>query len=123
MGPEQSVYLNGKQLAEHLAGSKAWAVFKLDRSLLKAGRNHLVIVATPFVKKNNWESYNTDPSLLQIVTPAASWHCRAFNGLAQVIVQTTQAPGNLVLTAKAPGLKPPTLTLLAKAAPRRPSLP
>jgi beta-galactosidase len=123
MGPEQSVYLNGKPLAEHLADSKAGAVFKLDKTLLKAGRNDLMIVATPFVKKHSWEVYNTDPGLLQIVTPAAPWHRRAFNGLAQIIVQTTQAPGNLVLTAKAPGLKPATLTLPAKATPVRPSLP
>jgi len=123
MGPEQSVYLNGKPLAENLADSKEGAVFKLDKSLLKPGRNSLVIIATPFVKKYSWEGYNTDPGLLQIVTPAAPWHRRAFNGLAQVIVQTTQAPGNLVLTAKTPGLKPATLALQAKAAPVRPSLP
>jgi beta-galactosidase len=44
--------------------------------------------------------------LVQIVTPAVTWHRRAFNGLAQLMVQSTQGAGPIVLTATAPGLKP-----------------
>jgi beta-galactosidase len=113
LGPEQTIYLNGQPLARNLPASKKGDTFVLDKKSLKAGRNELLIMATPFVKKHTWESFNTDPGLLQVVTPAAAWHRRAFNGLAQVLVQTTDAAGPLVLTATAPGLKPATLKLNA----------
>jgi beta-galactosidase len=47
----------------------------------------------------------------------------AFNGLCQVIVQTTPQSGPLLLTAKASGLESATLTLNAAAAPLRPAVP
>jgi beta-galactosidase len=123
IGPEQSIYLNGKPLAQSIAASKKGDTFVLDAKTLKTGRNDLLIVATPFVKQHTWDVYNTNPGLVQIVTPAAVWHRRAFNGLAQVIVQSTQAAGPLALTATAPGLKPATLKINATATALRPSVP
>jgi beta-galactosidase len=116
LGPEQALYLNGQPLAKNLAVSNKADSFVLDKKVLKVGRNELMVMATPFVKKHSWESFNTDPGLLQIVTPAAGWHRKAFNGLAQVLVQTTGASGTLTLTATAPGLKPATLKLTSTAA-------
>ncbi|HEX8328942.1 MAG TPA: beta-galactosidase GalA [Hymenobacter sp.] len=116
LGPEQALYLNGQPLARNLAVSNKADSFVLDKKVLKVGRNELMVMATPFVKKHSWESFNTDPGLLQIVTPAAAWHRKAFNGLAQVLVQTTGASGTLTLTATAPGLKPATLKLTADKA-------
>jgi len=46
-----------------------------------------------------------------------------FNGLAQVIIQTTTQPGPLVLTAESPGLAPASLTLDVAPATPRPSVP
>lgn len=45
-----------------------------------------------------------------------------FNGLAQVIVQTAKSAGPVTLTARAPGLRPATLTLTAAPATPRPAV-
>lgn len=123
LGPQQSIYLNGKLLAENLPASPTGNAFVLDPAVLHPGPNSLVIVATPFVKKFSWETVNTDPGQLQLVEPAPTWHRRTFNGLAQVLVQTTKAAGQLVLTATAPGLKPAILRLSVAPASPRPAVP
>jgi beta-galactosidase len=46
-----------------------------------------------------------------------------FNGLAQVIVQSTRDAGSITLTATAQGLSPTSITLQAQAAPVRPFVP
>jgi beta-galactosidase len=46
-----------------------------------------------------------------------------FNGLAQIIVQSSQTPGEIKLTASADGLKPATATVQTQAAVLRPSAP
>jgi beta-galactosidase len=46
-----------------------------------------------------------------------------FNGCAQVIVQTAKSAGPVTLTARAPGLRPATLTLTAAPAAPRPAVP
>jgi beta-galactosidase len=56
------------------------------------------------------------------VVPAAAWRRKAFNGLAQVLVQSTQKPGDIVLTATSPGLKASVLTLKSVSAAARPAL-
>lgn len=63
---------------------------------------------------------NGDPSSHE---PDQANQRRAFNGLAQVIVQTTTQPGPLVLTAQSPGLATGTLTLEAAPAAPHPSVP
>jgi beta-galactosidase len=45
-----------------------------------------------------------------------------FNGLAQVLIQATAVPGEIVLTANADGLAPVKITIPAQAAGRRPFL-
>jgi beta-galactosidase len=47
--------------------------------------------------------------LIQLVIPAGTWKRKLFNGLAQVIIQTTQEPGDIILTATSPDLKPASL--------------
>jgi beta-galactosidase len=47
---------------------------------------------------------------------------RAFNGLAQVIVQSTKQPGGIVLSATAGGLQTATVTIKAAAATVRPAV-
>jgi beta-galactosidase len=48
---------------------------------------------------------------VQVHRPHAPWRRRAFNGLAQVIIQAGTRPGRLVLRAESQGLKPATLTI------------
>lgn len=46
-----------------------------------------------------------DAGAFQIITPASQWKRSLFNGLAQVMVQPTGMPGDMILTATAKGLK------------------
>ena len=51
------------------------------------------------------------------VAPPADWQHSVFNGLAQIIVQSTKQPGQIELTAQADGLEPETLQLTAQPSP------
>ena len=50
------------------------------------------------------------PAVVKVRTPAEPWKRKLFNGLAQVIVQSTAESGELTLVATAPGLEKATLT-------------
>lgn len=63
---------------------------------------------------------NTEPGLIQLLTPAEPWKRKLFNGLAQVIIQSTGEASEIILTAESPQLKPATLKLNASAARARP---
>jgi beta-galactosidase len=69
---------------------------------------------------------NGDPSSHepdQFIAPSAIWERRLFNGLAQVIVQTTKDSGEIKLTATSGGLAPATVSLISQPARPRPSVP
>ena len=70
---------------------------------------------------------NGDPSCHEPDTFAAEsgaqWSRSLFNGLAQVIVQSTKAAGEIRLTAAADGLKSATVSLPAVTGALRPSVP
>ena len=122
IGREQSIYLNGHALAQHLsAGQVPPQGFGLDATWLRPGRNSLVVVATPLLKRKPWDVLNTLPGTVQVRTPAPAWQRRTFNGLAQVLVQTTGQPGAIMLTATSPGLKASIVRIKSVAAPQRPA--
>ncbi|MFB9863193.1 beta-galactosidase GalA [Rufibacter immobilis] len=123
IGREQSIYINGKEIAQNLKEDPKGNVFKLNHALLKPGKNTLEIVATPIPKKYDWDNVNTDPSTIQILTPAPAWKRKLFNGLAQIIIQTTKEAGEITLTATGKGLKPAVLKLKATATEQRPAMP
>ncbi len=54
---------------------------------------------------------------------AAPWSRSLFNGLAQVIVQSTKDAGEIKLAATANGLAPATVNVQTKLSAPRPSLP
>jgi beta-galactosidase len=51
------------------------------------------------------------------------WSCSLFNGLAQVIVQSTKDAGEIKLTATADGLTPATTTVNTQPRTPRPFVP
>jgi beta-galactosidase len=63
--------------------------------------------------------------LLRLIdeAPPSQWRRSAFNGLAQVIVQSTGRPGTIRLSAQSSALKPATILLTSRAIARRPVLP
>jgi beta-galactosidase len=122
IGVQQTIYVNGKAIASNLKQNETANGFVLDKNILKPGKNLIAILATPIGKKYDWDNVNTDPGLIQIVTPAQPWKRKLFNGLAQVIVQTTKEPGEIILTATSPGLQPATIKLQSNKVVTRPSL-
>ncbi|WP_223653617.1 beta-galactosidase GalA [Hymenobacter psoromatis] len=123
IGREQTIYVNGHAVAQNLTGEQATKnSFTLDIAWLKPGKNSIVFVATPLLRKQYWDVPNMLPGTIQVRTPAAAWQRKTFNGLAQVLVQSTQAAGDITLTATAPGLKTSVLKIKSVAAPQRPAL-
>lgn len=121
IGREQSIYVNGQAVAQNLTGEQAVKNgFTLPAALLKPGKNSIVFVATPLLKNKPWDVLNTVPGTIQVRTAAPAWRRKTFNGLAQVLVQSTQQAGALTLTATAPGLKTKVLKINSVAAPCRP---
>lgn len=115
IGREQSLFINGKKIGENLKESQTGKGFTLEKSILKPGKNIIAIVATPIPKRYEWDNVNTDPGLIQIFTPAEKWKRKLFNGLAQVIVQTTGEGGEITLTAISSGVNAGVIKLKATA--------
>ena len=113
------VYVNG-----HLAGeSHDWSAhpsFEV-RKFLHDGRNTIAVVV-----HNNESSGGVNKGVqLEIADKPvpAQWKRSVFNGLAQVIVQSSKEPGTLALTASGDGLGATVLNIPANAAVPRPAVP
>lgn len=122
IGRHQKVYVNGRLLADGLSDDVARHEFALSADWLKPGNNVVAIVAEPFVKKHAWDNVNVHPGDVQVVLPAAQWQRKTFNGLAQIIIQSTRQPGDIVLTATSKGLKSGSLVIKSLPAKVRPGL-
>jgi beta-galactosidase len=120
IGGGVGVYVNGHPLG---GGVDAGAPSVFDvKAILHPGENTVAVAAA------NWSSGTSGISRgvalhLQGDPPAPHWRRSVFNGLAQVIVQSSREPGALRLTARSAGLEPATVELEALAATPRPSVP
>jgi beta-galactosidase len=114
LGREQSIYINGKEIAHQIKLNKKGDELRLDASLLHPGQNSIAIVATPILRENSWASVNQNPGLIQVIYPAADWKRKLFNGLAQVIVQSTGESGDIVIKASSGGLLTHTIKIETK---------
>jgi beta-galactosidase len=101
----QNIYINGELVASNIEREEPVQVFELDHKILKDGKNCYAIVGAAFQKRSEWEELNTDAGLIQIITPEPIWKRSAFNGLAQIIVQSTKQLGEITLLATSPNLK------------------
>jgi beta-galactosidase len=110
----QSIYVNGKLLGTNIKRDNPDQSFKLDHSILRPGKNEIAFTGQRFRKKYQWDEPNTDPGLVQIINPAQQWKRKVFNGLAQVIVQSTKEAGDIKITATSVGLKTAELIIIAK---------
>jgi beta-galactosidase len=68
-------------------------------------------------------SHEPDQFIATEKVPSPVWQRSLFNGLAQIIVQSTKEPGEIKLAARADGLTPMTAVVQAKVCPLRPSVP
>jgi beta-galactosidase len=112
------VFLNGK-LVGPAGDSRAASVYDV-KALLQRGPN---TVAVALANYGGAAGVNQGVELrLYDQTPPPAWSRRTFNGLAQIIIQTTKQPGVLELGARAAGLAPATLVLPATPATPRPGV-
>ncbi len=122
IGEAQSVFINGKLIAANILKSEKGNTFMLDAAILHKGNNSIAITATPLLKKQPWDNINADPGLFQIITPALPYKRKLFSGLAQVIVQATGGPGEIIVTANANGLKQAEIKIQSVQAQLRPAI-
>jgi beta-galactosidase len=113
------VYING-QLAGESHDWTAHPSFEL-RKFLHEGTNMIAVA----VHNNDGEGgINNGVSLEVAEKPVPlQWKRSTFNGLAEIIVQSSQEPGTLVLTARADGLSDGTLNISANQATPRAAVP
>jgi beta-galactosidase len=115
-GVKTTVWLNGRELARDLDTTTVGPGLRLDPAQLVAGVNRVQLIVTPFDDKKNHIPELTRLGSLRVTTPAPPAQRSLFNGVAQVIVQSTQEPGAIRLTAKSEGLPPAESTVTARPA-------
>ena len=127
LGQEQSVFLNGRSLAQNVPRDNNGHEFQLSADALRPGKNVIAIVATPQVggrgnRGGGGMGNRGSPGQIRVITSAGDWKRSLFNGLAQVIVQSTQPPGEIALRASSPGLPSIELKLQAQQTALRPAV-
>lgn len=112
-------YVNGQRVGESHDWRSASA-FDVKK-YLHAGENTVAIVVANYTGGGGMNK----GASLQFVQkpPPVQWKRSVFNGLAQIIVQGTKAPGEIKLTARSGDLPPTTITLNSQSCTPRPSVP
>jgi beta-galactosidase len=123
LGAKTTLWINGHELACDIDTSKVGPALRLDPAQLVAGMNRVQLLVTPFDDKLNHIPELTRLGSLHAATPAPPARRSLFNGLAQVIVQSTLEPGEIHLTAKSVGLVPAESTVSARPTTRRAAVP
>jgi beta-galactosidase len=125
-GEQQSVYLNGRLIADNVSREDARREIDLPSDTLRSGKNMIAIVATPrpSARGNRDESAGNQghPGIVRLTTPPAPWKRSLFSGLAQIIVQSTGQPGEITLIARSLGVGDGVLKLQAQPASSRAAL-
>jgi beta-galactosidase len=114
-----NIYLNGQKAGESHDGGM---VVALDaKRLLHPGNNTVAVVVSNYSESGG---LNKGVSLrMQDKAILPEWKRSVFNGLAQIIVQSTRDPGEIRLTATAEGLTPATVSVQSQPCTPRPSVP
>ncbi|MNK90854.1 Beta-galactosidase [compost metagenome] len=108
IGVETVVFVNGNKVEPSKEDSQKYV---LNSATLKEGKNTIHIAATPLQKVKDWDVMNTDPGIIQVITPAEPWKRKLFNGYAQIIVQKDENAKEVVLSASAKGLRAVSLVV------------
>ncbi|MDR7370407.1 beta-galactosidase GalA [Flavobacterium aquidurense] len=108
IGIDAVVFINGNKVTPSTEDPLKYV---LNSTILKQGKNTIHIIATPLQKEKDWDVMNTNPGVIQFVTPAESWKRQLFNGYAQIIIQKEEGVKEIVLSASAKGLRTGTLVV------------
>lgn len=114
-----TLYVNGVKVADASDGSSA-SIFEV-KSLLHPGENSIALLARTWGPTGG---ISRGVAWRKIADPAPTrWSRSVFNGLAQIIVQSSKHAGELRLTANGSGLSTGTIELKALPSTSRPSVP
>ncbi|MCW3789521.1 beta-galactosidase GalA [Plebeiibacterium sediminum] len=102
---KQNIYINGVLITQDLLKSSEKAQFALNNDWLRVGTNTITIEGKPLMPVNAWTSINKQPGVIQILNKASNWERKLYNGKAQVIIQSDAEPGEILLKARAEGIK------------------
>jgi beta-galactosidase len=118
LGEQQSIYLNGRPVAEKLSHEKAAEEISLGADATRPGKNVIAIIANSSQTRRGNPGGQIgsqgSPAMVRMTTPPAPWKRSLFNGLAQVIVQSTGQPGEITLAAKSGGVADGVLKIQAQ---------
>jgi beta-galactosidase len=117
---DQSLYVNGQLIAQNIDRDSKEQIFKLPNNILKEGLNSYVVIGKALFKRTQWEDLNTNPGIIQVINPEPTWKRKTFNGLAQVIIQSTKESGDIILTATSSKLKNAELKIKTNSCEIRP---
>ena len=113
------IFVNNQRVGE----SADWAAqpaFDIKKKL-HAGDN---VIAVGVANESSMGGLNPDVNVELVGKPVANaWSRSVFNGLAQIMVQSTREAGEIKLTATAEGLQPVTTTITTQAGATRPFVP
>jgi beta-galactosidase len=119
IGQDGRIYVNGR-IAGESHDSEVAALVDI-KSLLHPGENTIAVAV------QNWNGsggLNKGVTLQFADEPAApEWKRSVFNGLAQVLLQSTKDAGEIKLTASAENLSPATVSIQSQACAPRPFVP
>jgi beta-galactosidase len=114
-----AVFLNGQKIGG-AGDSRAASVYDVKK-LLRAGEN---VLAVTLANYGPAAGLNKGVALRVQDNPAkVAWSRSVFNGLAQIIVQSSKEPGTLKLTARAKGLSSMSVPITTRAVAVRAALP
>ncbi|WP_281310194.1 beta-galactosidase GalA [Flavobacterium flavigenum] len=108
IGTDAVVFVNGNKI---VPSTEDVHKYILNANVLRQGTNTIQIIAPPLQKVKEWDVMNTDPGIIQVITPAEAWKRKLFNGYAQIIIQKDENDAEVVLSGTANGLKTGTLVL------------
>jgi beta-galactosidase len=123
LGEEQTIYVNGQRITGKIRRDDAVQEYSLTPSILHGGKNIFALVGKPLMKRFQYDNLNTDPGIVQATRPADQWRRKVFNGLAQLIVQSTKTSGVIVVQASGEDLKPASVRIQSQQSTVRPSIP
>jgi beta-galactosidase len=113
------IFVNNRRVGESTDWS-AQPAFDIKKAL-HAGDN---VIAVGVVNESGTGGLNSDVNVELVGKPAASaWSRSVFNGLGQIMIQSTREPGEIKLTASADGLSPATATVSSQPGAPRPVVP
>ena len=115
-----SVYVNGQKTGGTIDPRSAMAYDV--KALLHPGENVIAVPAANYGPEGAGLTKGVLLRLQQAPSPV-SWSRSTFNGLAQVIVEASKVPGDIRIVATSDGLEKGSVTVRARQAQAKPSVP